>query len=257
MFAGKNKQLIHLFACILLFYPVFSSAGYFDCSVIYDEFDSLMNKQYLIEPDRYVQVQKGRMSRAEFFSLQQGRLRLNADRQGYGVAIIRTNQNIRGKFLFNWNVEKINGEPPLMIQESVMYGRIYNGYAPQRLRPTMIKPTYFIDIDTGAVTEESKDADIAYRFEEGIYYLEAINGAELSFPVETLCHVIKNDVAPLQNKNVNTNRIDSVLPNNAPATTFTEVPDLKPKPRKKPKTKPINSNVIPGLRSKSSDQTLP
>lgn len=253
MFAGNFKQVTLLFACTLLVYPVFSNAGYFDCSVIYDEFDSLMNKQYLIEPDRYVQVRKGQMSRTEFFKWQQGRLRLSADRRGYGVAIIRTNQNLRGKLLFNWNVEEINGEPPVMLEESVLYGRSYDGYAPQRLRPTMIKPTYFIDIDTGAVTEETKEADIAYKFEEGIYYLQAINGAELSFPVETLCHVVKTDLVPLQKNKLNTNPNGMALPNEAPTTTFEKVPDQNPKP----KPKPNNSSVIPGLRGETPDQTIP
>ena len=28
-----------------------ANAGYFNCSVVYDEFDSLMHKQFLVEPD--------------------------------------------------------------------------------------------------------------------------------------------------------------------------------------------------------------
>lgn len=241
------KRIARSFASVILIYPFVSMAGYFDCSVIYDEFDSLMNKQYLIEPDRYVQVQKGRMNRMEFLSLQQGRLHLNTDRKNYGVVIFRTNQNVRGKLLFNWNVEKINGQPPILFQESILYGRVYDGYAPQQLRPTMIKPTYFIDIDTGAVTEETKEADIAYRDSEGEFFLEAVNGAEINFPVESLCHVIQSDVIP-EAKNVQRHPTENLGPNIQPTTTISTVPDEAPA---------ADIGVIPGLRGERSGRTTP
>ncbi|MFC1664280.1 hypothetical protein ACFL17_01445 [Pseudomonadota bacterium] len=238
MVTGTLKRVSQALVGVLLFYPVITIAGYFDCNVIYDEFDSLMNKQFLIDPGRYVQAQKGRMSRTEFFNRQQGRLHLSGDRKKYGVAIIRTNQNIRGKLLFNWNVQEINGIPPIMIQEGILYGRVYDGFAPQRLRPTLIKPTYFIDIDTGAVTEETKEADIAYKAEDGNYFLEAANGAELSFPVETLCHVINSDLDPLKKGRVTTKPTAAAVPKKTvepkttselkKTTTISREPSYKP-----------------------------
>ena len=38
-------------------------AGPFDCSVVYDEFDSLMNKNFLVKPGSYVRVVEGKLSR--------------------------------------------------------------------------------------------------------------------------------------------------------------------------------------------------
>jgi len=242
MIVKELKWIARLFAIVILNYPVVSMAGYFDCSVIYDEFDSLMNKQYLIEPDRYVQVQKGKMNRTEFFSRQQGTLRLSTDRKNYGVLIFRTNQNVRGKLLFNWNIEDINGQPPIMLQESILYGRVYDGYAPQQLRPTMVKPTFFIDIDTGAVTEETMEADIAYRVSEGEFFLEAVNGAEINFPVESLCHIIQGDVIP-ESKEADKFPVKTFGPNIIPTTPT--VPGQAP---------PADNSVIPGLRGERQAQ---
>ncbi len=45
-------------------------AGTFDCSVIYDEFISLMNKNFIINPAAYTKVQAGRLSRNDYNNLQ-------------------------------------------------------------------------------------------------------------------------------------------------------------------------------------------
>ncbi|HMU65635.1 MAG TPA: hypothetical protein PKE57_00740, partial [Cellvibrionaceae bacterium] len=68
-----------------------------DCNLVYDEFDSLMNKQFLITPGIYTSVKENRISRSEYNTLQKGKLLLKAENAGYGVAVVHTNNNTWGK----------------------------------------------------------------------------------------------------------------------------------------------------------------
>ncbi len=78
-------------------------SGYFNCSVIYDEFESLMNKQFLMEPDRFVSTVNQRLSKTEFETLQKGQFLLYEERADMGIAVFRTDENLSGKLLFRWS----------------------------------------------------------------------------------------------------------------------------------------------------------
>jgi len=164
-------------------------AGYFDCSVVYDEFDSLMQRQFLVEPDRYVTTLRDNFSFEQFFSMQRGLLLLNDRRRGQGVAIVRTNQNTSGKFLFTWERNDSTTAPVLIVQELVLYGRVAEGLDPLLLGPILLKPNTELDLDTGKTMDQSLDADLRYQISaEGLAILSAINGAKIDLPIESLCH---------------------------------------------------------------------
>ncbi|HJP26892.1 MAG TPA: hypothetical protein QF550_06160, partial [Arenicellales bacterium] len=99
--------------------PLSGIAGSFDCSVVYDEFEQLMNKAYLVKPDNYVPTLSQKLSREQFLALQQGKLLLYPNRQSFGVAIIRTTSQTRGKILFDWDQPPIRGKVPLKIVDGV------------------------------------------------------------------------------------------------------------------------------------------
>lgn len=175
-------------------------AGSFDCSVVYDEFENLMNRQYLVEPSAYVSTVTDRLTREEFSALQQGKLHLRSGRQDMGVAIVHTNRRTRGKLVFNWDGRTVGGYPPLVIEETIIYGRVSDGYAPRRLRPILVKPGFAVDLDSGRVSVAPSDltpldnvdnteqaADLAYSAEGERLAIEAINGATLEFPIESMC----------------------------------------------------------------------
>jgi hypothetical protein len=170
--------------------PLSGIAGSFDCSVVYDEFEQLMNKAYLVKPDNYVPTLSQKLSREQFLALQQGKLLLYPNRQSFGVAIIRTTSQTRGKILFDWDQPPIRGKVPLKIVDGVTFGRVLDGYAPQRLGPILIKSGTGVDLDSGTaktLDEEDTAIDIVYRVKSGIALLEGVNGATLEFPIESLC----------------------------------------------------------------------
>ena len=164
-----------------------SFAGSFDCSVIYDEFENLMNKQYLVETNRYVATITDRLTREEFSALQKGKLYLREDRQDKGVAVIQTNKGTRGKLIFSWDGVPVDGYPPLVLEETIIYGRVADGYAPRRLRPITVKPGFPVDLDSVNVNDPEEDADLIYSVDDNQLSIEAINGATLQFPIESLC----------------------------------------------------------------------
>ena len=165
-----------------------ASAGPFDCSVVYDEFDSFMNKNFLIKPETFVRTVQGKLSRGDYNSKQKGVLLLSPHRKGFGVAIVHTNKNTRGKFLFTWSGRGDQRGSPLMILRDVtLYGRVQDGFRPRKYREIRISSSQTVDLDTGRPTQ-GKDADIWYHAVDAkTIYLEAVNGAKLSFPMETLC----------------------------------------------------------------------
>jgi len=183
------KRLCTMLAFIA---PVLASpsalAGSFDCSVVYDEFDSLMNKDFLTNPGNYVRVTQGKMSRADYNSQQKGKLMLRPDRQGLGVAIVHTNKNAWGKFLYSWGGPgDSRGNPLLILRDVTLFGRVKDGAAPRVIREIRVSSSQTVDLDTG-LTGEGPESDIWFHNVDGkTMQLEAVNGATLAFPMETLC----------------------------------------------------------------------
>lgn len=188
--------------CILIWgllpLPVF--AGYFNCSVIYDEYESLMNKQYLMEPDRFVSTVNQRLTKSEFENLQKGQFQLYEERADMGVAIFRTSENLTGKLLYRWSDPLADGQSHLIIEQAVLYGSVEYGYGPRRIGPYRIKPGFGLDLDTGQYDNKFAQVDesVTQAFtidlrhsidsESGESVFEAANDAIIYFPVETMCH---------------------------------------------------------------------
>lgn len=177
-----------ILGCLL--FPLLASptrAGNFDCSVIYDEFDSLMNKQFLINPSNYVRTVKGRLSRQDYNSKQKGIFMLNSARKNLGIAVVHTNKNTWGKLLFTWGAPFQNGQPSLILKEVVLFGRVLDGDSPRRFRDVAIKSSFMIDLDTGSITPD-QTADLWFHNVDGSeMYIEAVKGASLEFPMESMC----------------------------------------------------------------------
>lgn len=165
-----------------------AKAGPYDCSVVYDEFDSFMNKNFLMKPESFVRTVQGKLSRADYNSKQKGALLLSPNRKGMGVAIVHTNKNTRGKFLFTWGGRgDLRGSPLMILNDVTLYGRVLDGASPRKYREIRVSASQTVDLDTGRVTQ-NESADIWYHaVNANEIYLEAVNGAKLSFPMETLC----------------------------------------------------------------------
>ncbi len=165
-----------------------ASAGSFDCSVVYDEFDSFMNKNYLLNPEAYGPVVKGKLTRDAYNAQQKGRLLLRHGRKGWGVAVVHTNKNTRGKFLFTWGGRgDARGTPLLLLRDVTLFGRVEDGYGTRTFREIRVSGAQQIDLDAGRAST-GPEADIWYRNVDGrTLVIEAVNGAELSFPMASLC----------------------------------------------------------------------
>lgn len=162
-------------------------AGTFDCSVIYDEFISLMNKNFIINPAAYTKVQAGRLSRNDYNNLQKGKFMALPENKNWGVAMFRTNKNTYGKLLFTWGEPVNSGYPSLILKSVTKYGRVLDAYLPQVTERVNIATSWQIDLDT---MQQSGDAqtDLWYHNVNGTeMYIEAVNGANLYFPMESLC----------------------------------------------------------------------
>jgi hypothetical protein len=178
-----------------------ADAGYFDCSVIYDEYEDLMANQFLVEPDRYVTTLPQQISRSDHEKLQRGIFQLHADRADRGIAVFRTNGNLHGKFLFKWTDPLPDQPPHVLIDYGVVYGRVADGDAPVFFVPLRLKPGAGVDLDVGramalddggpAVDDRSRQQlDIVYHIDDqiGEPILKAVNNASVYFPIESLCH---------------------------------------------------------------------
>jgi len=165
-----------------------AQAGSFDCSVVFDEFDSLMNKNFLVKPGEYTRVVEGKLSRADYNSGQKGKLLLTPNREGMGVAILKTNTGAWGKFLFTWGGRgDALGNPLLILRDVTLFGDVENGDRPRITREIRISTGGRVDIDRG-LADEGAQADIWFHNIDGkTMFIEAVNGAALSFPMETLC----------------------------------------------------------------------
>jgi len=167
----------------LLLTPITCIAA--NCDLVYDEFDSLMNKQFLLEPGKYTQVASQRLSRKRYEQSQQGKFLLSVDRKDYGIAIVHTNKNTWGKFLFTWG--KSGEQTVLIIKDATLYAGVLDGYRPRTYKPLRVRSSYQLDLDTGKSTTQ-RDADIWFHNVDGTtMYLEAVNGAALFFPLRSLC----------------------------------------------------------------------
>jgi len=165
-----------------------AAAGPFDCAVAYDEFDSFMNRNYLVNPQAYGQVLQGKITRDYFDQNQKGRLLLRAGREGMGAAVVRTNGGAHGKFLFSWGGRgDAQGTPLLLLRDVTLYGNVENGTAMAMTREMRMTASQSVDLDAGRAST-GPEADIVYRNLDGkTLLLEPINGATLTFPMETLC----------------------------------------------------------------------
>ena len=189
---------IFTLACCLLAMPAW--AGYFNCSVIYDEYESLMNKQFLMEPDRFVSTVNQRLSKSEFENLQRGQFQLYEERADLGIAIFRTSENLSGKLLYRWSEPLADGQSHLIIEQVILFGSVQYGYGARRAGPFRMKPGFGLDLDSGQYENrfgsvDNPDAravtiDLRHSIdsETGESVFEAANDAIIHFPVETMCH---------------------------------------------------------------------
>lgn len=172
--------------------PCLATAGDFDCSVVYDEFDQLMMAQFLVRPDTYVETLDSFLTRTDFLQLQQNSFKLRDDRQGAGIAIFRTGQNIHGKLIYSWQDHPAETQPPFVADEIVVFGRVADGYAPQRIKPIYLTVGFAADLDTGDVLDlDDPNADITYDLVEGEFVIEAVDPALIFFPIESLCSSVQ------------------------------------------------------------------
>jgi hypothetical protein len=247
--------------------PAVSSSADFDCSLIYDEYDSLMGGGYLAAPENYVSGYDSWFSQTAFDTLQRGVFKLHPERAEAGVLVFRTNQNRHGKLLYYWTDPLVDGRRYLVISEVAWYARVADGAGLELFGRLRASSGLGVDLDTmallrldgeaafdlngavagtptanelpgikenvgvgasivegepsgkpegleveaeillsedasgdGASPEPEKEiildisltgdaADLAVMLDgdTGIYYLSALNGAVLYFPIQTLC----------------------------------------------------------------------
>ncbi|MHA1164127.1 MAG: hypothetical protein ACTSP0_00885 [Alphaproteobacteria bacterium] len=162
-------------------------ARLFNCNVVYDEFDSFMNKDFLLQPQAYGKGLQDKISQADA-ARQSGALLLHPSRKGLGVAIVKTNKNVQGKFLFSWSGRgDLRGTPLLILRDVMLFGRVQDGGGLKKRREIRLSASQMVDLDTGRVTQGS-GGDIRYQATDAkTIQLEAVNGAKLFFPMETLC----------------------------------------------------------------------
>ena len=188
-----KQYLLSALVVAAMLVPIPMQANYFDCSVVYDEFDQLMMAKFLEDPQRYVDTIPGSISRDEFLEFQQHRFKLREGREKTGIGIFLTNRNIRGKMTFLWNPSIRERQIPLEIDEAISFARVEDGTAPRRVTAIYLTPGFGVDLDTAAVVElDDESADLVYEFEDDKYLIRALPPAQLFFPVESMCHKIED-----------------------------------------------------------------
>jgi hypothetical protein len=105
-----------------------------------------------------------------------------------GVAIVHTNKNTRGRFLFTWGGRgDARGTPLLVLRDVTLFGRVADGYARRVTREIRVSSSQSVDLDAGRASA-GPEADIRFYNVDGkTVVIEAVNGAKLAFPVATLC----------------------------------------------------------------------
>ena len=183
MFAKSIKQIIFFFGV-----TQFTCLQAFDCSIIYDEFDSLMHKNFLTSPENYVPAVAGEFSFEDFNASQKGKFYLRKDRPERGLGVVFTNDKLYGKFVFHWPQAQ-----QLIFEDIIIYNRVEDGYAPFNLGPIELKPGQLIDLDIGNIytTQDENDdmirADFSLSENEVNPILSSINEAQVYFPTASLC----------------------------------------------------------------------
>ncbi len=177
------KQIVFLFGVTQI-----TTLHAFDCSVIYDEFDSLMHKDFLTTPENYVSAVSSELSFEDFNATQKGKFYLRKDRPERGIGVVFTNDKLYGKFIFHWpQAER------LIFEDIIIYNRVEDGYAPFHHGSIELKPGQSIDLDMGNIylaEAEGSDqirADFSLSENSTNPILSSINEARVYFPMASLC----------------------------------------------------------------------
>ncbi|MGD9866635.1 MAG: hypothetical protein AB7U38_01400 [Hyphomicrobiales bacterium] len=163
-------------------------AGPFDCEVVYDEFESLMNRNFLVKPDSYVPMAWDKLTVEDYTNKQKGKLRLRPGRQGWGAAVVRTNANASGKFLFAFDggPGDLRGSPLLIIRDITLVNKVEDGSGQRIHREVRVSAQQGVDLDQGRI-DEGDAVDLIFRNNDGELSIESANGAILAFPLASLC----------------------------------------------------------------------
>ena len=196
-FAERKRNLFPKLVIILAMIPFAGTtptyAKYFDCSVVYDEYDQLMLGNFLVDPERYVDSLADSITRRQHVQYQLKQFKLRKGREQSGIGVFVTNQNLHGKMLYIWQDNAWEERTPLVIEEIITFGRVSNGYAPVRQRSVYLTPGSAVDLDSAtAVEPEDETADLVYEFEGGVYSLRRVEPARVFFPIESMCHLTGN-----------------------------------------------------------------
>ena len=181
----------------------------FDCSVIYDEYDSLMYNQYLKSPESYVDGLITLLNQTMYTEHQSGKLKLKDENSGKVIAIFKTNQNLYGKMIFSFTkhasreqIKDENQNPDalntLTIDNITIFQSVNSGYAPTEFGPITLRKDYSFDIDGFGFfsmvetnpeknDNEQKRSDFSIVDINDEIGIQAINDAKLFFPTQSLC----------------------------------------------------------------------
>jgi hypothetical protein len=118
-----------------------------DCSVIYDEFESLMHKQFLVQPGDYLPVAEAQLSEFDFAAQQQGKFLLYEEREDAGILIFLTGENRYGKLLYRWSDPLPDNRRHLLILEGLYYEAVASGLLPTRFGPIRVSANMGVDLD--------------------------------------------------------------------------------------------------------------
>ena len=156
------------------------AAGNFDCSVVYDEYDSLMNKNFIVNPSNYVRTKENKISRFAYNSRQKGQFTLKDGGKGMGVPLFELTE-IVWKISIHVGRSFNNGNPSLILKDVVVYGHYY-GWLPTKKNKKIIVPSsYTVDLDTFQVGATA-ESDIWFHNINGrTMFLETRNGPTSTF----------------------------------------------------------------------------
>lgn len=104
-----------------------------------------------------------------------------------GIATFRTNKNSYGKFLYTWGAPFKNGNPSLILKDVVIYGRVMDGFKPKKISKIVVPSSFTVDLDTFQVGAGSKSDVWFHNINGRTMFIEARNGADLHFPMESMC----------------------------------------------------------------------
>ncbi|MEC9369035.1 MAG: hypothetical protein VX871_10140 [Pseudomonadota bacterium] len=182
-----KARLLAAALCLALAAPT-AHAGPFDCAVVYDEFESLMNKNFLVKPDSYVPMAWDSLSFEEYSEKQKGKLMLRPGRQGWGAAVVRTNANASGKFLFAFDggPGDLRGSPLLIIRDITLVNKVEDGSGQRIFREVRVSAQQGVDLDQGRI-DEGDAVDLLFKNVDGKLSIESTNNAVIAFPLASLC----------------------------------------------------------------------